>query len=862
MSSWLTPSRASRRLTVWLLVVLVASVSGPVAYSAAPVSKPAPSPAPVQDSTPTPAPNPDKPKSDNESKAPSGVDAFVKGTKAVEDLFKNVLGTWAVVVILFLLLFYRRLADLLVALTDAIRDRGVTLDVGTIVKVQVAERSVDGPDEGMRLFSRSPLEIDEDTVRDRSSVLSEVMPQIEFPVSDYAAQGWSGRNDRTKATAAAMRDARAALDDACRMTQSREDVRAALVSFVKLQEAARFLEAEEFGELLTHHPSLKNAVEQIDPVNGDGFLVLHCAGVAYAQRGDWTAAMAMLNRITWRGDVPWYVPAGDTWLACAYGEYLQKSQESAPGLDLDSAPTFFGPVVELLRKGRLLIAAMGGENWEAFPSASAGRSYYRRELLKVLGGIASIVGEYSTDAGQRRTYYDEAEKALTECATTIDGDPPSPLDHNNLADLYWQIGDFAKDGGKLTDGTDYYRKAHDRLNVAFDAATKAGQAPDPIFYNTRAIIFLRQRQPLEGLLALQQYGEAEARGGERQDVEQYIENQILAAKLAFALDPGTGEPDLWWTTRILEGARRFLGEQLSRLGKPAADKLQIEIEELLGFAYLRLPRGEDRAVEAFDRFFPLDGGKASGEVRWRCRLGRAKALTRLARSQRRQFSAEVAAQHRRRAHADLANVAGAIEPFGLSLAVPPRRRSRHFRLRLDTVIVVQALAEESFIEGERRAAQDLLEAENTILVSLRTALADDPQLRTALAEDLTEIKAQLRLCEAQRSFLLGRLLIRSDPSFSDAGLIDKVDANFCAARGINPDLECRIDLEFGELLLEAALAGKGEARSLYRRAVSSLQLAATHDAPALRAVTIRALTDAYARRGALPRKAKDSTSPK
>jgi hypothetical protein len=202
-----------------------------------------------------------------------------------------------------------------------------------------------------------------------------------------------------------------------------------------------------------------------------------------------------------------------------------------------------------------------------------------------------------------------------------------------------------------------------------------------------------------------------------------------------------------------------------------------------------------------------------------------------------------------------------VNQFGLDIGVPVSRRSRHFRLRLDTVVAIQALAEESFCEGKRQAARDLLDQENTILLSLRTHLDTDAALQQSLGNELAEIRAQVRLYEAQRCFLLGRILIRSDPSFSDAGLIGNVETNFNAARGINGDLECRIDLEFGEMLLAAALAGKADVNSLYSRAVTSLELATTRDAPVLRAETIRALADAYAKRNAVLRKARESKRP-
>src|SRR5712692_1963829 len=108
-------------------------------------------------------------------------------------------------------------------------DRAVTVDVGT-VKVQVAERPIDPSEDQTTLFSRSPFEIEKDPVLDRSSILSEIAPQLEFQVSDYVARVWSKRDGGT--AAAAMRQARDTLAAACGNAQTLQTVRPALVPFV------------------------------------------------------------------------------------------------------------------------------------------------------------------------------------------------------------------------------------------------------------------------------------------------------------------------------------------------------------------------------------------------------------------------------------------------------------------------------------------------------------------------------------------------------------------------------------------------------------------------------------------------------
>jgi hypothetical protein len=129
------------------------------------------------------------------------------------------------------------------------------------------------------------------------------------------------------------------------------------------------------------------------------------------------------------------------------------------------------------------------------------------------------------------------------------------------------------------------------------------------------------------------------------------------------------------------------------------------------------------------------------------------------------------------------------------------------------------------------------------------------------SETLT-IRGQLRRCEARRWFLSGRLLIRQDPTYQSITLIPDVESQFNKARGLDADLDCRIDLELGDLLVTAARLGRGDVTELYGRAVLALERAAGRDAPALRTDTIRALADAYARRQSLLRRTKGSATGK
>jgi len=773
----------------------------------------------------------------------STVEDIVHLTKAAKDLIEGVLGaiSWTVAALAIVVFFRRPLQRLLETLIQTMEERAVTFDLGA-VKVQVAERSVDpSEDKAIPLFSQSPFEIEKDPDPDRSPLLADIPPELEFSASDFASRVWS-KVDGGRA-AATMRKARDALETACRNAHAFEDVEPTLATFVHELEKTRFLEAALFSDLLGQHKFLREGIEQIQfkalAPTEYSFLILHCAGEAYAQKSDWAKGKSVLERITWKSSTPYYLPAGSTWLVCSYHDHILQSQKSNFQLDLDT-PEFLTGVNALIEKGEHIYASMKNDPWTSFPSSRENVGYFKRELLKVIGNIASSLGEYTKTFSHQFDYFSHAGPALIACTSTIDGELPSSLDHNNLADFYRQTGN--------------YTKAHEEI----DSAIRESHEPDPAFFHTRAMIFWQQREPLKALGALEQFGEAEAHQANGQDVEQYVENQLLAARLAVAVDPVNNARYLALAAGILERVDRFVQDPRIPIDKETANRLQVDIEELLGFAYLQLPGRDSDAIEAFDRLDALGGPKAPDEFVWRRRLGRAKALTHLARSQRRNFSSQVAAEQRKRAYTALVASAAMVKPFALEIGVPVARRHRHFRIRLDTVIAVQALAEESFLEVELKTASDLLIQEGDILISLRTAIDSDSVLQQSFGEDLGTIHSQIRLHEARRCFLLGRILMRSDPSFGDVGLIEKVEDNFKAARGINQDLECRIDLEFGEMLLAAALAGKGDADSLYRRAVASLELATTRDAPALRATTIRALADAYARRNTFLRIGKKS----
>jgi hypothetical protein len=121
-----------------------------------------------------------------------------------------------------------------------------------------------------------------------------------------------------------------------------------------------------------------------------------------------------------------------------------------------------------------------------------------------------------------------------------------------------------------------------------------------------------------------------------------------------------------------------------------------------------------------------------------------------------------------------------------------------------------------------------------------------------------ELRTQLDRYEARRSCLAGRILIHSDPLCQRSGFIEDVETNFNAARNFENELDCLMDLEFGQMLVGAALGGKADGPSLYNRGLISLHLATTRNALRLRAEALRALAEAQAMQAAVVQKAQRS----
>jgi tetratricopeptide (TPR) repeat protein len=757
--------------------------------------------------------------------------------------FKSI--DWAVVTLIVLLLFRRGFKEevpkLLEAVRNALQGGGVNFSAGAF-KLEITERPVEVSLDRTRLFSLWPFEIDPDPALERQSLLVDIAPQVEFQASDYVATIWAITHAPERQQ---MERSREAFREACIKGRFFDAVNDYLPAFAAALEAIRFLEARELAEILTEHRIARDAIEKLPSgdltAKADDYRVVHAAGVAYAQSGRWSEARKLLDKITWRERTPYYLPCADVWLTSVYHDELQRLQKTEP--DVGLVASFIDFTEALCTRGVELEQAMADPNWaRSFPVSPQHSSYYQRELLKVLGTLFSILGDYAIGADKRGQNYKQSEKFLTRCIELIGQGGPTALDHNNLADLYRQ--------------EDLCDRAQAEMDTAFELM---GNKRDPAFIHTQASIYWKRRQPLRGLLQLQQYSEAEAERATPGDIEQYVENQIFAAKLAANVSETDRSSYIAMSASLLNAARSFVLKQEAVLGESSANRLRAKIEELLGFAYLELPGNEVSAADAFQRLRQIRDLTVSKATQWRWKLGHAKALTRLARVHRRRWSTQQAEPYCREAKQILGNSEQSVADFGLDDDVALPRRAFNFALRLDTVVALQALAEESFCEGRLDESQTQTDQAGSIVESLRVSLEHDAMLKQRFGDGLGELRSQVRRYGAERSFLIGRILIRKDPGFSNAGLIDEARTNFNSARGATNELNCRIDLEFGELLLNAALGGKGDILALYEEAVAAFKRSAATNIPELQPHAVEALAEAYAQRPAVELKARKSS---
>jgi tetratricopeptide (TPR) repeat protein len=759
----------------------------------------------------------------DESKSP----VWLASTTAILDKLLS----WVVVAILFLVLFRSKLEALFDSVIVAMSERGVTLEVAK-VKIQVSERAHDLYEDRSARFSVSPFDLERDG-RERFADAVEIPPQLTFQVSDYVAQWWASRNKHLVAEAdKQFEELKKKIGTVSGQAEAVKEV----IPFARALEKARFIWAVRLKDLFEANRSVRDQLVDLAktaPAGSDEKMVVHATGVAYAQSAVWSTARSLLEPIAWTSGRPGYLPAADVWLAAMYHDCIEKARKPAS----NSTPDGF--VKELIRtaddvvaKAEFTLAEMAKSPWDP---PNDNMAYYRREVNKLLGTVSSIRADYSAPT-ESEEHLQRALRAHRACAGTIGGEGPSPLDHNNLADTYRQLGRFDKS---------QYPMAHAEIEKAL-----ASCGDDPTFLNTESLIFIDEKRLIEALAVLTAVPQKIATTLKNsQDLAQYLDNQILAAKIASRTDrPKTLR--LCEAGDILEAALRFLDANATRLDESDALRLRAELYELLGFTYLGLDGYERRSVDCYESVARCsDAVSVSGEVRWRRRLGAVRAYTRLARIARRDFDYGTAIDQRKRGRKVFADNLDELAVLGVGVGQLQVSRLRHALIHLDTAMALQGLAEESFQGREFEDAKLMLDKKDAIVAALRDFRECDA------------VGPKIKLAWAHTGLLRGLLAVRGDPGTYEPAVLTDIEKNLVSARGHSGLLDCQIDLALGEAFLAASLSGReSDAVANWRKAIDALEMAVGREAPDLRADATRALIDAYAKRPVVQRRAKAKES--
>jgi hypothetical protein len=765
---------------------------------------------------------------------PLWLEASVRLTKALQELLAALMGgvSWAIVALVVLLLFRDKLLDLFVRFVDTIVDRGGSLEVSAF-KLQLPERPGEEGNEARPLFL-SPFELDDERGPD-GGLLWDIPPQYEYPTSDSVGE-YRKTHLGGGAVADVMKREFDALEAACNRGESFAVLKPQLVKYVVALEEARFLDASRFAVLMASSAySLGTDINALRPAalpaDAADFLIVHAGAIALAQQGDMKGALALLKDMPFT-KAPLYVPAGPMWVSASYNCLIADAK--AAELSLDSAD-MLAKIRGLIDQAKQLEEALKTLSWNDV-QLKAPKAYYAREFSKDIGSILSIYAEFGP-LSERKALLLEARPHLEASVQQPDpNEPPTPLDHNNLADLYRQLAVLADP----LDAAGLFTLAHGEVDQAL------AKERDPIFHGTRALLLLAQGREGEAAKVLEPYvGETRDEGLCSKDRVESVQNQLLAAKISVK---GLGDDGVRPAIGILDSARRYVARVRSEL-KGDAEEFEANITELLSFAHLRI-KDYPKAVERFDTLIVLPGwAGATSATKLRARVGRVLALGGYARRERRQSSYPGAKTLRARAAQDVADVLGLMKAT-VKLDTPGRQRLVE-GLWLDAVRAIQLTAEELYAGFESAAAQDM----SGELAPLLTTLAGPLDARVD-AEGV-ERRAVLRRVQSRNALLTARLLLRLQPNSTEETLGKVVEA-LRSARGSERALDCQADLEEGVARLTAVRLGIGDVEREYTQAIDALERASREDVPTLRGETIRVLAQAYAMRPMVRKKKKSA----
>jgi len=773
---------------------------------------------------------PDAPAADDKKDPSQRMVNFVALLGAVQGLATAFL-TLPVILGITTIVFRKQVGAACDAMVKAVFERGGTLEVAA-VKVSLPERPAETVDDLRPVALSSLFDVTDEPARTASADVQSIAPQLTFPLSDRVAKHWESKPGQA-AKVAAMREALEELRAECTPQASFAEMRPALMAYARALEACRYREARILATLLDEYAELRHGIERMRPSDlrrdADEFALLHAVGVAYAQdKTRWDVAFPFLDRIAWDETNVLYARAGAHWVAAAYHDVLRK-REREIGRAVVSR-VVIDEVEDVFNRGRQLLRAL--ETWDG-RGAPVPPGYYLREIHKDLGSVSAIFAAHIADIATRQRFLDLALPHYKATVLQLPGkETASSLDHNNFAQFYRELGDAARKAGDIGRARDSYVKAHDQIRQAFDDERPS----DPAYHDTLARLLLAEGRILEAHGALAEYTVAHARSRAPEELGDYFEIQILAAKLLLRLhekQPAVGRAA---AVQTLERVLAELGELRSGLTADDAASVEAQIQELVGNLHLDPPAEVSLAVAAFERLLALDSSLETPTKKVRAHTSAALAFA-LAARMRRLESSPLASEELRKKAAKC--VTAALEAFKEPDLLDDQR--------LAALQSAQLLIEERLAAHEDKDATTLAEAIAPFLSQLRETM-DTGDIAPS---DSTRL---LRRLAARHALVSARLKIRGANGAAGPDEIKAIEDLLVPARGI-AQFSAEADLELGVFRLNAARAGGESAMAHWQAAIDAFERASQAAVPAMRAEVFRQVSHAYAIRGAISRKA-------
>src|SRR5262249_48015112 len=143
--------------------------------------------------------------------------------------------------------------------------------------------------------------------------------------------------------------------------QSLNAVKQELLDCANALEKVRFLAAGRFTDCIKKNEYVLNALPQFAETaisHADDCMIVHAAGLAYAQASEWDTARKLLEPIAWVNGPPakpGYLPVGDVWLAAMYHDRMERARkESSPAAPDSFIRALLDTTDDVLKKAELI----------------------------------------------------------------------------------------------------------------------------------------------------------------------------------------------------------------------------------------------------------------------------------------------------------------------------------------------------------------------------------------------------------------------------------------------------------------------------------------------------------------------------